>query len=732
VPVVIITVPPVVVGPSDTADPSIPTWRSVGEIEDGEVELEFNAPVDIVSNAAVEVYRNGAYVTEVAYSPGLSKTFAKVDFGSPGTTGSIVQTGHDFEVTSYGNEIYYTADNYSAAAATHTGPLTFGARLLPFSSDGDFDKINLFISQNTAEGSKRAGLVIFSQTPGNGAKVEGRSSVNGGATDGGSLPGVTGGYATCEFDGTNANFYLSTTGEDRGTFVGTYQPNITGEFYFGGGGSNVAGISKTFEFDNFWYQVPGALSVTVSASDGDVFTLKARDSVGRRSASSVSVTAEEAAPVVSGIHNFPRIGAGVIGDPQGYPSSLWAQLAKHDVLFIGGDYESWPASYGSGMRHTICSGIKALNPDIKILQYVLWDSYRPDNLRYPTYDAAIIANGWALYVNGTSGTMANNFYNSAWKQVNPTSSTPTDGNGDRACGFFAKYALSQFTGGTTGNRSTALDGLMFDNTLWKPRTDGDYNRNGSSDSQNDSTVQTAWRTGEKVLYDTARSVRPDLIYAGNISDWPNAGGYSFNLADIAPLNQIPQGSFAEYILGTPGVAFGEWGGFTIGLNSYRYQMDGCAAPKLVMFVHNDMASNGIDAASGSLPAYQKSRYGLCMCLLDDGYYYAPRDHSYRSDSTNWFDEYWGGNLNTRGFLGQRVGSRPSAAYSGGVWVSEFENGYAICWPPGVTSSITLPVATRRLTGTQASSVNNGASIAAGASIGPPGGTGTNGLIVLKT
>jgi hypothetical protein len=122
--------------------------------------------------------------------------------------------------------------------------------------------------------------------------------------------------------------------------------------------------------------------------------------------------------------------------------------------------------------------------------------------------------------------------------------------------------------------------------------------------------------------------------------------------------------------------------------SYRQEMAALASPQLAMF-----------AQVGSLTDYQGMRYGLASCLMDNAYFTYNSSSAY--NDLPWFDEY---NAN----LGQATSSPSYSPWQNGVYRRDFANGIALVNPKGNGArTVTLEAPFRRLSGTQAPSVNNG-------------------------
>jgi len=137
-----------------------------------------------------------------------------------------------------------------------------------------------------------------------------------------------------------------------------------------------------------------------------------------------------------------------------------------------------------------------------------------------------------------------------------------------------------------------------------------------------------------------------------------------------------------------------WGSFNQMMQSYRRQIDAMHAPKLGIFGHNNLGDTD----------YKTMRYGLCACLMDDGYYYASGTSGYDAGHMLWFDEY-----DAR--LGQALEPRRESAWSMGVWKREFEHGIVLVNPRGNGArTVDLGGTFHKLTGTQDAATNDGSTV----------------------
>jgi hypothetical protein len=117
---------------------------------------------------------------------------------------------------------------------------------------------------------------------------------------------------------------------------------------------------------------------------------------------------------------------------------------------------------------------------------------------------------------------------------------------------------------------------------------------------------------------------------------------------------------------------------------------------------------------------QRVRWGLTLSLMASMYYMAPIPDPYGNPDP-WYDEYWGGSLNQRGYLGKALG--PAVKLSSGVWRRDFEHGVALNNSTGSSQAVDLGGTFHRLTGSEPG--NDGSAVSS-VTIGDQ-----DGLIVLR-
>jgi hypothetical protein len=386
---------------------------------------------------------------------------------------------------------------------------------------------------------------------------------------------------------------------------------------------------------------------------------------------------------------FPLLGAYLI-QPEDY--TVVANINKIGILIISG----WPGMTQNGKTtQQMVTTIKASNPNIKITQYENIDNmYNPDQA-FQTEINALNTNNWWRRTTSPGGGITSTFGGTTF-DINPMAKTLTAG-GQTMLQWFAAYHTGWIT-----TASPALDGIYTDNYLWKPRRDADYLENGTTQSQNNATIQQDWRNAYADWDAKLRvAMGSNYMHWGNTADWGEGSIQGWN-------QLLNGGDFENAIVSTaPGSGGTEGAGWSHMMNSYKIMMNALvpfkgAGPYLV-FQQNQMSSTD----------YQALRYGFASCLLDNGYFFAAPGGNY--NAMGWYDEF---NFN----LGAAIAgpnNPTNSTYSkggltvwqNGVWRRDFQNGIALVNPRGNgAQTVTLETTYKHFSGTQDPSVNNGQSV----------------------
>jgi hypothetical protein len=376
---------------------------------------------------------------------------------------------------------------------------------------------------------------------------------------------------------------------------------------------------------------------------------------------------------------YPRLGTYSIGGLQDYYTSAYQkQLATVQVAVIS-YYPGWGSGAGTTMNETV-QKLKALNPNTKVFLYENPETQRiPMNATFSDVYTKVQNEQWWLTTSGTSGSKVLSDYGNGFYVINTTAGARKDASGRTFIQWYAGWLQQKYLG-----PNPAIDGLFNDNIFYKPRRDGDWDLNGTTDSQNDSTTQVRFRQGYAQLADLLRGSSGKL-QIGNIADW---GLSSANINEyIGKFN----GGVWEHMVGRT-YSVEAYAGWTEMMKNYRKLMAAMAAPKYV-----------ICSGEGSVTDYQTVRYALASCSMDDGYF-AYSDNNKLYQGVPWYDEYGVK-------LGNATSGPATSAWQSGVYRRNFEKGIILVNPKGNGArTVTLEADYVKIKGTQAPTVNNGATV----------------------
>ena len=372
---------------------------------------------------------------------------------------------------------------------------------------------------------------------------------------------------------------------------------------------------------------------------------------------------------------FPHLGGIKISSPQNYADpSVQTQLARLDFVVVN-FYFNWGGS-GTAMNNAV-NAIKAKNPNIVIVDYCQIEEVSNTAAGQQPLRAQLDAAKWWLYQSGAGGT----------KVPAPTSgsSVPNLTNFTGWSTWVADYHFDQ-----VWRHISKLDGTFTDNFFWKPAVNGDWNRTGGSDSQNDSTVQSWYRQG-MITHTNRVKARTGKLVTGNVGrlGQPEAVNTGYQ--------GLLNGGTLERFIGETWSA--ENFGWKTMMDRYRKVMGLLAAPKLLIF---NMRGNPTD--------YKTFRYGFASALMDNAYFDFSNGTSgpLYKPGVIWFDEYdLAGTANTK-WLGTAVNGPPTSPWQNGVYRRRFQNGMVLVNPRGNGNrTVTIEPGYRRFLGNQARTINNG-------------------------
>jgi hypothetical protein len=684
------------------------------------------------------------------------------DIGTFTPAGSANVSNGSFIVDGAGANIWGTADQFQFVRQSVSGDCTIIARVNSVENTNQWAKAGIMLRESTADTSK---YVLLAMTPNNGLLFEARTDVV--APDNSSIqPAVMPMIDPPQW------LKLVRTGD---TFSAAYSSDGT---IWTSAGMVVSGTGNRQSTATV-KMAPAVLAglAVCSLSPGNLCTA---------SFDNVSVTAD-----ANYNPAFPRLGfyaiSGTYSGGQAYFAEARGLLSKFHVAVIGGSSEDWANNrVEAGVpytRETVVTDIH--NQSVigtKVFQYVILESINETGpAQLPTWLAKVNANNWWLYASGTSGAHLEGNYGQArtdlYGTVNPTQSVPSDsGTGLRPFAWGAMLVHDIFVNpngsyGVTGMAAPSLDGMYLDNVFPYADITGDWDRDsvagdpddfGYTNSNNTwgATAAAWWQAAQVDYFNKVRALMPGKLQMGNNAEFGNMGRPSnyTSLTPLGPLNQLLSGGLMEPAIGAGGAAE-TWGGpnYTLNLiNYYKYTINALAAPKLLVWEHR-LTQTGTDNIDSAVN-YRAMRYGLAVCLLNDGYYDPNNQNNstHTNADTRWFDElsvYNGAGqaavasanvTKGLGYLGRPLNNAQGAAQTAprwaskgsyGVWAREFEGGIVLMNPRGNgPQTITVGASGtdlnntqwKRISGTQASTVNTGADVTANISLAD-----RDGLILLR-
>lgn len=378
--------------------------------------------------------------------------------------------------------------------------------------------------------------------------------------------------------------------------------------------------------------------------------------------------------------SFPRLAGVNNSSPHNYDDAAYqAKLAKlnFSVLNI---WVGWENSHAMTMERVV-RNIKAINPESQVFLYENSMEVAANNAAAAPVFRKVDEMKWWVFPRGPDGDqMLSPFGARTGKRnylINTTLFTPRDKSGYQQWEWHARWIVQQFY-----KPNPSIAGFFEDNVYWRPRVDGDWNRDGVTDLQTSPEAGRWLREGYHKRFELLHQLMPGKLMIGNVADWGRKEAVLTELAGT--LN----GGVMEGLLGQSH-SVEKWASWSEMMRWYRKTMEAIAEPKLVAF-HQ----------VGSPTDYQAVRYGLASCLMDDGYF-AFTDATAGYSGVPWFDEY-------DALLGQALAPPSTAPWQKGVYRRNFENGIALVNPRGNGPvEVELEEDFRRIAGKQAPTVNNG-------------------------
>jgi len=370
----------------------------------------------------------------------------------------------------------------------------------------------------------------------------------------------------------------------------------------------------------------------------------------------------------------PKLMGVYIGGPDHYDEAGYQkQLSRFDVLVLNfwPEWKEW--KYGPTATRDVLRAIKTHNPGIHIGQYTnLNEAKAAGNTDTTSIDLAqkLDREGWWLRDADGRQVQWTDRYQAF--DINVTAWTRPDRTNLRYPQWFAERNYRVFF-----RANPEFDFWYLDNSLSAPAVkQADWKGNGKNDDGRHPAITEAHRLGHFGYWQRIRKLQPGTLLIGNADDL-SSPEYSGRL----------NGAFLEALIGE------SWStetrnGWSAMMARYHGTMDRVAAPKVVGF-----------GVIGEADDYQRLRYGLTSCLLNDGYFSYSNDRpSYAS--VIWFDEY---DLD----LGNAIDPPATEPWRNGVYRRRFEKGLVLVNPGVFPVQIEVEPGYRKFKGQQDPDVNDG-------------------------
>lgn len=390
---------------------------------------------------------------------------------------------------------------------------------------------------------------------------------------------------------------------------------------------------------------------------------------------------------------FPRLAATLIGNPHDYDRPAYQrEIARLDLAILG-MYDGW--NRGGTTPAQVVRRIKRLNPSILLGNYTIMteashDEADPATARLRAKLGAGVGPGgvgdwWAYDAAGRHTDWSGGDYG-AW-DTNLTLLTTPDRNGDRWPQWLAKSDHKRLL------RGAGFDIWYSDNNFWQPRSDADWDRDGTSDPHDSARAREWWRNGQRAYYDAAKAIAPEMSLMVNADSDLDGSAFPPGADRFPQYRKVAHGAFMEHVMGKDW-SVETWGGWNLAMRWYRGLKLNLSAPRMVIF----------DAWLPVTDDYQYLRYAFATCLMDDGYFSASTDYN----QIVWFDEYDLAGRGSTKWLGEAIDAPQTAPWSKGVYRRRFANGMVLVNPKGNgRRTVQIEPGYRRFMGTQDPSVNDG-------------------------
>ncbi len=507
----------------------------------------------------------------------------------------------------------------------------------------------------------------------------------------------------------------------------------------------IAGVGGTYDLNQdtsdaeqdtlTFVKTAGTFEAWMSADSAGVITVTSSAVAGTYSGFVFTADDGTASPVASssfsivisaaGTVDFPRLGLLAIGGwgqtfldarPGGMPGRF-ERVAKHDIVVIG-PWREWVYAGSTGPAKDtsdIATYIKTFNANVIIYSYTIpTDIPSSSNIEpRPTARTKYADEQWWLF-DGTGFVYPDDVVNAGGpfpdEQVNLSNHTTVDSAGIRAREWYARaiHANSTDSDGDWVSDGFGIraeydyDGIYQDIMRYEPRTAGDWDMDLDSDAKGSAIALAAKANGDIGYHAEWTVLESGFLHAGNYTQNSGVNGTTeYSQAVTSGYQDLVHGVFHEALFGRSS-SIESFAGWDAAMRYYKRAMTLAAGmdPQHVQF--DNWETDGFSESSPNVwdathSIFDWGRYGLCSCLMDDGYYGFPTSGGYVD--ANILDEYsfnLGAAVDAPQYDGADVTTSNTGSgyndYELGVYGRRFANGYGWVNPEGNgDQTITLPV-----------------------------------------
>lgn len=353
-----------------------------------------------------------------------------------------------------------------------------------------------------------------------------------------------------------------------------------------------------------------------------------------------------------------------------------AILARCKTAVLNG----WPEleSQEAPSNQSIAAAVKAASTvGTKIAIYFdterVYKDYYTSN--YATRRAKMADENWRVYTTGASGTPLNSYFNANGYAVLCTIQCPDDGNGHNSMEWMFPYEASWvFDGAENNTPAPDVDALYVDNLLLFPRFDADWDRDGVTEDNADSTVGDDYREGIASGAARFRALYPTKLLLGNGAEFPNAPGQLGGFGNLTHYNGMCDGLVIEHSIGK-----------TFSPEYFMSTADFVAA---IQGTEDAMLSSNFGMFNACpddnlLTNLKLFRHALCCCkVITDLPFAWCENTEYQDVWSIDFDEY-------SIPIGPPIEARQTTDNENGIWRRDYEKVIFLWCPRGITGTINL-------------------------------------------